>query len=190
MTAAQKIMPDQKAPVIAEPALDDIQTANDKERLGAPRTVLGVLAAYDRLGLPYMLRKLESAPSTPEELAQALGTEVDYIVLATVFRGKATRKPVLLLHSAATRVSDKLLAQVVGENLQRAESEFILRHTGFTIESVPPVGHLNRVPLILDSALTRLARVWTNAGAPDYHVALPTLALARAISARLVQLSI
>lgn len=183
MSAAQKILSEPAPLAESDPAIIE------SEMRDAPHTVRRALEAYNRLGIPYSLSKLDSAPSTPEALAEALATEIDYIVLSTMYRGKATRKPVLLLHSAATRVSDKLLCQLVGENVQRADGDFIMRQTGFTADGLPPVAHLNRVPLILDSSLTRLARVWCNAGEPGYYVSTPTLVLARAISARLVRLS-
>lgn len=183
MTLAQK--------TLLEPApfAEHDSAIAERERQDAPPAVRRALEAYNRLGIPYSLSKLDFAPSTPEALAEALATEIDYIILSTMYRGKTTRKPVLLLHSAATRVSDKLLCQLVGENLQRADNDFVMRHTGFTADGLPPVAHLNRVPLILDSSPTRLPRVWCNAGEPGYYVSTPTLMLARAISARLVRLS-
>jgi prolyl-tRNA editing enzyme YbaK/EbsC (Cys-tRNA(Pro) deacylase) len=183
VTVIQKISPE----TVSAPMTTPEGTENwSRAPLAAQRS----LQIFDRVGLPYSLRELETAPSTPEALAEQLETEIDFIVLSTMYRGKATRKPILLLHSAATRVSDKLLCQLVGENVQRADGDFIMRYTGFSIDCVPPVGHLNRVPLILDSSITRLARVWCNTGAPGCYASVPSLVLARVISARLVRLTV
>lgn len=178
MTAALQIDPLAEAPA-----------PQGTDPSAAPPPAQRTCELFDRIGLPYVLRVLEHPASTPEDVATALGTEPDYLVLSTLFRGKATRKPVLLLHSAITRISDKVLSQLVGENIQRADAEFIHRYTGFTQDCVPPAGHLNRVPLIMDSTITRLARVWCNAGAPGCYALVPTLILARVCSARLVRLS-
>jgi prolyl-tRNA editing enzyme YbaK/EbsC (Cys-tRNA(Pro) deacylase) len=160
--------------------------ANDLAR--APLIAQRVLKTFDQLGLPYGVTLLESTPETPEALASALRTVPDDIVLSTMYRGKATRKPILLLHAAASRVSDKLLCNLVGENVQRADNEFTERYTGFPAAHVPPAGHLNRVPLLLDSTLIRVARVWCSIGAPGCYAQVPSLVLVRAISARLVNL--
>lgn len=153
----------------------------------APAMVRRVADAMDRAAIPYTLQMLPRAMTAPEELAEACGCEVNFIVQALLMRGKATKKNFLILHSAATRVNDRILGPMVGENLQRADADFTLRFTGFPMGCVPPIGHQNRVPMLMDISLTRFARVWCPSGAPNALFSVPTLVLARAVSARIVQ---
>lgn len=178
MTAAQPI------DLLSEhqpPAGADVSTA--------PAIVRRVAEAMDRAAIPFTLKLLPRPMTAPEDLAQACGCEVNFIVQAMLMRGKATKKNFLILHSAATRVNDRILGPMVGENLQRADADFTLRFTGYPMGCVPPVGHQNRVPVLMDISLTRFARVWCPAGAPNALFSVPTLVLARAVSARIVQFS-
>lgn len=147
-----------------------------------------VLDAMTRSGIPYSLKLLPDGAGTPEEVAEACGCDLDFIVHSAIFRGKATKKPFLLLHSAVTKVNDKHLGSIVGENLQRTDADFTLRLTGYPTGTVPPLAHLNRIAVMLDSSLTRFPRVWCPAGAANAIISVPTLVLARVISARIVRL--
>ncbi|MCA0405201.1 MAG: hypothetical protein LCH39_03510 [Proteobacteria bacterium] len=177
MTATQNIPPS------AEPSAEiDVEIAQ------APAVVRKTLDIFGRVGLPYTFRHVEATSANVDELAVALGCETHDLALTTIFRGKATRKPFLLIHAASSAVSDKILSQIVGENIQRAEADLVMRFSGFQLDAVAPLGHLNRLPIIMDSSLTRFARVWINLGAPGCYASVPTLVLARTISARIVRL--
>lgn len=146
------------------------------------------MAALERNAVPAALKMLPPHIRSAEEIAEFCDCEINYIVLSTVFRGKTTKKPMMLLHSAASAVSEKLIGQLVGENLQRADAEFVLRLTGYPIGTTPPIGLLNRFPVMFDGSLMRFARIWCAAGAADAIVSVPTLVLVRAIAARVVRL--
>lgn len=147
-----------------------------------------VLDAMTRMGIPFTLKLLPEGAHTAEEIAELCECEINFIVQSTVFRGKATKKPFLLLHSAATKLNDKNIGAMVGENLQRADADFAQRLTGYPVGAIPPVAHLNRTAVMMDSALMRFPRVWCPAGATSAIVSVVTLVLARAISARVVRL--
>lgn len=147
-----------------------------------------VLDAMTRMGIPFTLKLLPEGAHTAEEIAELCQCEINFIVQSTVFRGKATKKPFLLLHSAATKLNDKNIGAMVGENLQRADTDFAQRLTGYPIGAIPPVAHLNRTAVMMDSSLIRFPRVWCPAGATNAIVSVVTLVLARAISARVVRL--
>lgn len=147
-----------------------------------------VLAAMERSAIPAALKMLPPEVRTPEQIADFCDCEINYIVLSTVFRGKTTKKPMMLLHSAASAISEKLIGQLVGENLQRADADFVTRLTGYAIGAVPPIGLMNRFPVMFDGSLMRFARVWCTSGAPDAVISVPTQVLVRAIAARVVRL--
>ncbi|HRE20069.1 MAG TPA: YbaK/EbsC family protein [Rhabdaerophilum sp.] len=151
-------------------------------------TTKRVLDAMTRAALPYELKMLPEGIRSDEEIAAFCDCEINFIAKTTIMRGKATKKPVLLIYSAASKLNEKQIGLLVGENLQRADADFVRRLTGYPIESVPPLAHLNRVPVLFDSALMRFARIWCPCGSPDAVCSVPTLVLARAISARTVPL--
>lgn len=178
MTATQNIPPSTETP--AELSAEFAQ---------APAAARKTLEIFNRVGVPFTFSQVDAGPANLDELATALDCEAHHIALTTIFRGKATRKPFLLIHAASSAVSDKILSQIVGENIQRAEAELVMRFSGFQLDAVAPLGHLNRLPIIMDSGLTRFARVWINLGAPGCYGSVPTLVLARTISARIVRLT-
>ncbi len=160
----------------------------DPDYSGAEPAIRRVLDAMTRAGVPFSLKPLPEQCHTPEEIAEACDCDLDFIAQTTIFRGMTSKKPLLLLHSAASKVSDKTLGAIVGENLQRADGEFVRRLTGYPPAVVPPLAHLNRLAVVLDSALLRFARVWVSSGTENAVISVPTMVLARAISARVVRL--
>jgi prolyl-tRNA editing enzyme YbaK/EbsC (Cys-tRNA(Pro) deacylase) len=155
---------------------------------GASAATRRVLDAMTRSAIPYELKILPEGPLNDEEIAAHCDCEINFIVHAMVLRGKTTKKPILLLHSAASKVNDKIIGQIVGENLQRADADFVRRLTGYPIEAVPPTAHLNRIPVLFDGTLTRFPRIWVSTGTPGAIASVPTLVLARAVSARIINL--
>lgn len=183
-------MPDAKNVSAAE-KLDPVVGIADAASPDQPKPSAAtrrVLEAMARVALPYELKRLPPQLQSDEEIAEFCDCDVNFLAKATILRGKTTKKPVLLIYSAASKLSEKQVGNLVGENLQRADADFVRRFTGYPIESVPPLAHLNRVPVLLDSALMRFARIWVPSGSPDAICSVPTLVLARAISARVVPL--
>lgn len=169
------------------PQADSSHSGDDPSKATvATRRVLGAL---ERAGVPFTLKLLPEGTQTPEQIAECCEGDVRLIVLSVIYRGKTTKKPFLLLHSATSKLNDRNIGTMVGENLQRADADFAARLTGYTAEAIPPLAHLNRVPVMLDDALLRFARVWCPAGSVGAIVSIPTLVLARAVSARIVDLT-
>lgn len=137
--------------------------------------------------MPYSLRMLPHPTTQPDEIAAAFGCDVKHVAVAALLRGKTTKKPFLIIHSATTLVKDRLLGQMVGENLQRADADFVQRFTGHPEGCIPPVGLLNRVPVLMDIHLTAMSRILCPSGSPEAVFAVSTTILARAIAARVVQ---
>lgn len=171
------------------PSEAEPRTEVSAEIAEAPAAVRKTLDIFNRVGMPFIYRSVEASLANIDELVSALDCETHDLALTTIFRGKATRKPFLLIHSAAGAVSDKILSQIVGENIQRAEADLVQRFSGFQHDAVSPLGHLNRLPIIMDSGLTRFPRIWINLGASGCYASVPTLVLARTVSARIVRLT-
>lgn len=153
-----------------------------------PASAKRVVEMAMRDGIPYSLRRLPEAGMSLEQIAESCGTELSVVIRATLYRGQATKKPVMVLSSGATLVSERILAQLVGEVLVKADRINTERVTGFAPEALPPIGLFARVPIMMDEALAHFGRTWCMAGAPDLVMSVPTTVLARAIAARMVRL--
>ena len=103
---------------------------------------------------------------TAVEAAAAVGCSLGQIVKSLVFRGAQSRKPVLALVSGANRVNEKRLALLVGEEIEKADADFVRQHTGFAVGGVPPVGHVERIDTFIDKDLLQYDEIWAAAGSP------------------------
>jgi prolyl-tRNA editing enzyme YbaK/EbsC (Cys-tRNA(Pro) deacylase) len=153
-----------------------------------PVAVRRVIDTAMRGGIPYSLRRLPAEAVDPQTIAAACGTEPGALVRAIVFRGKTTKKPMLVLASATTNVGERALAQIVGEVLERVDAATTERITGFPPEYLPPFFPTQRLPIIMDETLVELGRVWCLAGSPDLIMSVPTRTLMRAIAARVARI--
>lgn len=165
-----------------------IEQATEVSLEDIPAAVKRVVDMAMRDGIPYSLRRLPAANLAPEQIAESCGTELPLIGRAVLYRGLTTRKPVMVLSSAATPVSERALAVLVGEVLVKADPVNAERVTGFSPDALPPIGLFSRVPIMMDKELARFGRIWCMAGAPDLVMSVPTTILARTIAARLVKL--
>jgi len=110
--------------------------------------------------------EFEQPTRTSAEAAAAIGCTVAEIAKSVVFRTKASGQAVVVVASGDNRVSEKKVARLVGEELGRADADFVRESTGFVIGGVPPLGHANPVQMLLDADLQRFERVWAAAGTP------------------------
>ena len=107
----------------------------------------------------------EPAPTAAAAAAQ-LGCEVGAIANSLVFR--ADHRPLLVLTSGAHRVDTARVAALLGvARVDRADPDFVRRHTGQAIGGVAPVGHPTPVPTVVDVWLARHAEVWAAGGHPS-----------------------
>ena len=103
---------------------------------------------------------------TAIEAAQAVGCSVGQIVKSLVFKGARSHKPLLALVSGANRVNEKRLGALVGEEIEKADADFVRRHSGFAVGGVPPVGHVERLATFIDRDLLQYDVFWAAAVSP------------------------
>lgn len=103
---------------------------------------------------------------TAQEAAETIGCEVRQIAKTLIFRGKTTGTPICIIASGKNRVDEKKIVQYVGEEIEKPDAEYVLKHTTFAIGGVPPLGYeLDRKPLI-DEDLMACQEIWAAAGTP------------------------
>ncbi len=110
--------------------------------------------------------ELPTSTRTAEDAAKAIGCTVGQIIKSLVFCTKHTHKPVLVLASGINRVNEKAIAHHVGEEIIKADADYVREVTGFAIGGIPPIGHKQHIPTYIDEDLLRFQEVWAAAGTP------------------------
>lgn len=133
---------------------------------------VAVDAVLERAGVTGRVRILPEAARTAAAAAALVGVEVGAIANSLVF-ATAERHPLLVLTSGAHRVDTaKVAARVGTARLDRADPDFVHRHTGQRIGGVAPVGHPAPIRTLVDVALAAYPQVWAAGGIP--HAVFPT----------------
>jgi prolyl-tRNA editing enzyme YbaK/EbsC (Cys-tRNA(Pro) deacylase) len=179
--------------VVAEEQFDESELEfGDTPDLGdienAPPGSRPVIEAAKRLGLPFFFQAFDKPTGTAEEAAAACKCSVSMIAKSIVFKGKQTKKPLMFLVSGKNRVNERLLSTIVGENIEKADADYVKRATGHSIGGVTPLALANRIPIMMDEELYNQPRIWIAAGTPNTVMSIPTLMLARTIAARIIRL--
>ena len=140
--------------------------------------------ALDALELHLEVVELPSSTRTSAEAAAAVGCDVAQIAKSLIFRTCHTDRPVLVIASGANRVNEKRIAGLMGEDICKADADYVRRHTGFAIGGVPPVGHLEQIPTFVDKDLLQFEEIWAAAGTPHALFKLSPADLLRATSGK------
>jgi len=122
--------------------------------------------ALTALGLPLQVVELPGSTRTAQEAAGAIGCEVAQIVKSILFRGKNTGQAILVLASGNHRINEKRLRDLVGEPVEKADADFVRRHTGFAIGGVPPLALNGPLRAFIDRDLFNYPEIWAAAGTP------------------------
>jgi prolyl-tRNA editing enzyme YbaK/EbsC (Cys-tRNA(Pro) deacylase) len=130
-------------------------------------SVQRVAAALRAAGIDSPIVELPGAAHTAKLAAQFLGCELGQIANSLVFRAKASGAPILVMSSGAKRVDMAKLAAVVGEEIGKADAEFVRAATGLAIGGVAPVGHTGRLRTFVERSLAAWPEIWAAAGHPN-----------------------
>lgn len=140
------------------------------------------------LGGDQVVVELEETARTASEAAAAIGCPIDRIAKSLVFRGRTSGRPILVIASGSRRIDEERVAEVVGEDIQRASPEFVREATGFAIGGVPPLGHERPIETLVDETLMGLEEVWTAAGTPRAVFRITPADLVQLARGRVVEL--
>ena len=84
-----------------------------------------VQQALQAIGLQLEVVELPSSTRTSQEAAQAIGCQVGQIAKSIVFRAGTSQRAVLVIASGPNRVNEKIIAELVGEPIGKADAEFV-----------------------------------------------------------------
>ena len=109
---------------------------------------------------------LENSARTAKDAAIALGCDVGAIVKSLLF--KTGDNFTLCLVAGDKRCSLNKLKKIKDEkDISMASPEEVKNHTGYTIGGVSPIGHLEKIEIIIDNSLKRFNELFAAAGHPN-----------------------
>ena len=109
---------------------------------------------------------LENSARTAQDAATALGCDVGAIIKSLLF--KTEDSFILCLVSGDKRCSLNKLKKIKNKkDVSMASPEDVKTQTGFSIGGVSPVGHLEKIEIIIDNSLERFIELFAAAGHPN-----------------------
>lgn len=144
----------------------------------------------DAYGLGASILPLSQQTATVGEAADALGVATEQIIKSLVF--VLHGEPLLVINNGLARVDRKKLAAHLGVGRKRvkfADPDRVLEITGFAVGSMPPFGHRQPLPTLVDRAVVDLDEVYGGGGASDTMMRLATVDLLRCTDAEVVDLT-
>ena len=109
---------------------------------------------------------LENSARTAQDAAKALDCNVGAIVKSLLFR--TGDDFILCLVAGDKRCSlNKLKKLKDKKDISMASPEEVKTQTGYTIGGVSPIGHLNKIEIIIDKSLKRFIQLFAAAGHPN-----------------------
>ena len=109
---------------------------------------------------------LDSSARTAIEAASSLGCEVGAIVKSLLF--KTENIFTLFLVSGDKKASINKIKKTLNiKDASMASADDVKNITGFTIGGVSPVGHVNKIDILIDNSLARFKNLYAAAGHPN-----------------------
>ena len=109
---------------------------------------------------------LENSARTAKDAAIALGCDVGAIIKSLLF--KTGDGFILCLVAGDKRCSLNKLKKIKDEkDISMASPEDVKAQTGYTIGGVSPIGHLEKIEIIIDNSLKRFNELFAAAGHPN-----------------------
>jgi len=129
-------------------------------------TVKRVEKALKNFDAFFKIIVLDSSARTALDAASSLNCEVGAIVKSLLFRVSDTF--ILCLVSGDKRCSLNKLKKILNiKDVRMATPEEVKNQTGYTIGGVSPVGHLNKIDILIDNSLERFNNIFAAAGHPN-----------------------
>ena len=109
---------------------------------------------------------LDSSARSALEAASSLGCEVGAIVKSLLF--KTEQNFTLCLIPGDKKASLNKVKKILKiKNVSMASADDVKKITGFTIGGVSPIGHLNKITILIDNSLERFNELFAAAGHPN-----------------------
>lgn len=145
--------------------------------------------SLNALGFDLTVIENTTSARTAQEAADRVGVTLGQIVKSLIFKGKKSRKPILVLTSGSNRVDVKRIKAYAGEKIGRADADFVREVTGYAIGGVPPIAHAQEMETYLDEDLMQYDFIWAAAGTPNAIFELTSDDLQKMTGGKVVQVN-
>ena len=109
---------------------------------------------------------LDTSARTALDAANSLSCDIGAIVKSLLFRTENTFT--LFLVSGDKKASLNKIKKILNiKDASMASPEDVKKITGYTIGGVSPVGHLNKIEILIDHSLARFKNLYAAAGHPN-----------------------
>ncbi len=141
-------------------------------------------------GIAAELIELPVPTPTVQAAAQAVGTTAERIVKSLLFvvRGR----PLLAIANGPAHVDKRPLAAHFGvgrKQVRLADAETVLALTGYAIGAMPPFGHRQPLPTLMDQGLFTFDEVYAGGGAIDALLRISPQEILRVTGAHVLDLT-
>jgi prolyl-tRNA editing enzyme YbaK/EbsC (Cys-tRNA(Pro) deacylase) len=136
-----------------------------------------------------ILRMQEHTPTVPDA-ARALGVEAAQIIKSLVFIIKS--EPLLVINNGLAKVDRGKIATHLGigkKQVKFATAEQALALTGYIVGSMPPFGHHQKLPTLIDPAVLAWEIIFGGGGDIDAMMRLTSKELIRVTGADILPVS-
>jgi Cys-tRNA(Pro) deacylase len=138
-------------------------------------------------GIDAQIVNLEAETPTVEAAAAAVGVSTDHIGKSLLFLVQG--EPVLVIANGSKRISYKRLAEYLDTNRKRikfATSAQVEDLTGYSIGSVPPFGHKQKLKTFIEEGVMDQDAIYAGGGGINTLIRVETAELLAVTSATLV----
>jgi prolyl-tRNA editing enzyme YbaK/EbsC (Cys-tRNA(Pro) deacylase) len=125
-----------------------------------------VQEALRALGFDNRVIRVPTTTRTAQEAARTISCTVGQIVKSIMFKGMRSGQPILVIASGSNRVDERIIANLVGEPIGKADADYVREMSGYVIGGVPPLAHRVAPRVFLDQDLFQYEEAWAAAGTP------------------------
>lgn len=140
-------------------------------------------------GIAAEIVRLNEPTPTVARAAQVMGTSPGHIIKTMVFKVDDTT--ILVLAAGQARVDARLLAKAMDakrEAVRLATAVEVLNVTGYEVGGVPPLGHVQKHPVLVDESVPDQGPVYAGGGSDRALLRIEVADLVRATDGRRVPL--
>ena len=133
-------------------------------------------------GIAGEVLRLDVPTPTVAAAAKAVGTTPEHIVKTVVFMVQG--EPMLVIASGTAKADTRALARHLGVSRKRiriARPDEVLAATGYPVGAVPPLGHRQPLPTVLDEGVLQHDVVYAGGGAGHALLKITPQALLQAV---------
>ena len=129
-------------------------------------TVIRAQKSLTKFDSNLVVVELENSARTAKDAANSLNCEVGAIVKSLLL--KIDDNFLLCLIAGDKRCSLNKIKKIKNsKNVRMASAEEVKEQTGYTIGGVSPVGHKNKLEILIDNSLNRFKAIFAAAGHPN-----------------------